>query len=217
MSTTTYVVATKTGYDMRTSGTMHYTHAVVTGDVARTWHLTEAAARKAAQKDGGTVTPVEAHQGSKAAVAKRLAAKAEVEAPKKAPAKKAPAKKAATGKLPVFEELTKGLLAPAKKAPAKEAPVKVAPAKEPKVASSSAPQGHPGHTWLRLMVQKGTSQTQTANAMGVAPMTLNRLVNGHGIPTAKVTVAFARAVDADVEQVWAEVAAYELRLALDAK
>lgn len=134
-------------------------------------------------------------------------------APVKAPAaKKAPAKAAA--KAPVKAAAAKK--APAKaavKAPAKKAPVKAAePVKRER--KSSAPKGHPGHTWLALMIKANLSQQQTADGMGVAGMTLNRLINGHGIPTAKVTVRFARAVGADVQKVWGEVAAYELAEAL---
>ena len=124
----------------------------------------------------------------------------------KAPATKAPAKKATT---PTVEPAK----APAKKAPATKAPATKAPAK-PVQQRRAAQLQHPGVMWLAYMSDAEMSQTATATAMGVAPMTLNRLVNGHGIPTAKVTVAFARAVKKDVEQVWADVCAYELALAL---
>lgn len=60
----------------------------------------------------------------------------------------------------------------------------------------------------------GLSQSEVARRMGVAPVTLNRLVNGRGIPTAKVTVAFARALDVDVRELWDAVSEYELRLAI---
>ena len=103
--------------------------------------------------------------------------------------------------------------APATKAPATKAPATKAPAK-PVQQRRAAQLQHPGVMWLAYMSDAEMSQTATATAMGVAPMTLNRLVNGHGIPTAKVTVAFARAVKKDVEQVWADVCAYELALAL---
>lgn len=82
MTSTTYVARTAltvpaTDTNTRTSGTMAYSHAVVgTKDgAAYTWHLTEAAARKAAQgRTGVTVVAVEAHQGGKATVLRRLAA-----------------------------------------------------------------------------------------------------------------------------------------------
>ena len=56
---------------------MHYTHAVVSPEGwARTWHLSEAAARKAVTADltGYKVVEVEAHPGAKATVTKRLMA-----------------------------------------------------------------------------------------------------------------------------------------------
>lgn len=75
---------------------------------------------------------------------------------------------------------------------------------------------HPGKSWLALMRAAGLSQAATAERMGVAAMTLSRLVNGHGIPTANITVAFARAVGADTEAVWSDVCTYELAVALQA-
>lgn len=50
--------------------------------------------------------------------------------------------------------------------------------------------------------------------MGVATVTLNRLINGHGIPTARVTAAFAKAMREDVHTLWQHVADYELALVL---
>lgn len=90
---------------------------------------------------------------------------------------------------------------------AKKAPAKRATKKGPV---------HPGTKWAEVLAAKGLSQTQAAKAMGVAPMTLNRLINGQGVPTAKVCVLFARATDQDVHTVWTEVANYELELAVAA-
>ena len=82
MSMTTFIVRNSTGKIIgdRTSGTMHYTHALVTKDEtgAYSWHTTEALAHSAASatyaaKQGVKVRPVEAHKGGKAAVLKRLA------------------------------------------------------------------------------------------------------------------------------------------------
>lgn len=74
MSTTYIVRVNGVITDSRTSDSMHYTHANVRKDgVAFSWHLTEAAARKAASRDGNRVVAVEAHEGGKAAVLKRLA------------------------------------------------------------------------------------------------------------------------------------------------
>jgi hypothetical protein len=98
---------------------MAYTHAVlVDGEVARSWHLTRAAAEKAAQiirnkgyAKSATVVPVEKHEGSKATVAKRLAAKTRGEErveqriaeglAKQAELTKVEAPKAASGTAPV--------------------------------------------------------------------------------------------------------------------
>jgi plasmid maintenance system antidote protein VapI len=113
--------------------------------------------------------------------------------------------------------------APAKKTPAKKTPAKVAAKVDPKAPaktvrptrkSKTPTPAHPGKTWVVLLEEKGLSQSEAARQMGVAPMTLNRLINGHGIPTAKVCVAFARVLGQDVTKVWNEVAAYELALAL---
>jgi len=73
---------------------------------------------------------------------------------------------------------------------------------------------HPGRAWLRLMQGAELSQTETARRMGVAPVTLNRLVRGRSIPTARMAVAFAKAVGANPRVVWGQVCEYELTLAL---
>lgn len=121
---------------------------------------------------------------------------------------------------------TKATKAPAKKAPAKaatkatatKATAKKAPAKK---TSGSVRKGtpvvkldHPAGDWLSILADKGMSGAAAARQMGIAPMTLNRLLNGHGIPTANICVRFARVADLDVEQVWGKVAAYELALAM---
>jgi plasmid maintenance system antidote protein VapI len=117
---------------------------------------------------------------------------------------------------------------PAKATGKKATPTKAAAAKvtepkpkaEPKPATSAAPEGHPGHTWLAILGETGLSQTQAATAMQVAPMTLNRLINGKGIPTANVTIRFAMATKKPVKPLWDEVAAWELaqaQVAFDAE
>jgi plasmid maintenance system antidote protein VapI len=118
---------------------------------------------------------------------------------KATPAKaKAPAKKSTPAK---------GKATPAKKATAK---------KDQPVLATKSGVSHPGPLWLEAMGKVGLSQTAAATEMGVAPMTLNRLINGHGIPTAKVTVAFARVTKQQPKKVWAQVCDFELALALEA-
>jgi plasmid maintenance system antidote protein VapI len=85
----------------------------------------------------------------------------------------------------------------------------------PKARSKRPPvPAHPGTEWLALIEARGTTQTAVAARMGVATVTLNRLINGHGIPTARITAAFARAMRQDVRELWQHVADYELALAL---
>lgn len=197
----TYVVRNTDGTVLasRASGTMHYTHAVVDNGngAAYSWHLTEAAARKASQSNPGTrVAPVEEHKGGKATVLKRLAQEA-TDAAKEQGKVVAHGTKTATVR------------------PAKATP-KATPAKAAKATKATGPT-HPGSHWLAVLEEANLSQTQAAKVMGVAPMTLNRLVNGQGIPTAKVTVAFAQATGQDVQAMWSEVAAYELAVVLAAK
>jgi plasmid maintenance system antidote protein VapI len=142
----------------------------------------------------GTAAPMGTNATRKVAAA----AKASTTTKAKAPAqRKAPAKAAskATTKAPA-------------KAPAKAAK---APAKRSTKASGPT---HPGAAWLTVLDTKGLSQSEAARQMGVAPMTLNRLLNGHGIPTAKVAVAFARVTEQEVKVVWQQVADYELALVL---
>jgi plasmid maintenance system antidote protein VapI len=221
MASTTYVARTANGYDTRSSDTMAYTHALLTTDDdgtnegALSWHKSEANAHSAMRtatkwnKGKMRVVPVEVHQGGKAAVERKLKAEATstVSAAAKAPAKKvtakAPAKKA-----------TKA--APAKKAAATKkaakAPAKKAAAKTTGSLAKGTPV-HPAAGWLDILADKGMSGAAAARDMGIAPMTLNRLLNGHGIPTANICVRFARVAGLDVQQVWGEVAAYELALA----
>lgn len=133
--------------------------------------------------------------------------------------------KAQHANVPVDALTGKGKAAAAKVAPTKgkAASTKAAPAKASDKATTGdlRPVGgvqHPAKVMLDLLAKAGLSQTKAATEMGVAPMTLNRLCNGHGLPTARVTVAFARAVGASPEQVWRGVCDYELAVTLrDAK
>jgi len=162
-----------------------------------------------------TTAPIEAE--AKRTTAAKPASKRSTAAVKKTAAKKAPAKttakataKRATAKKATASKAT----APAKKATAAK---KATPAKQPTLINgkvkgeSSAPAGHPGHTWHKLLKHSGTSQSAAARHMGVALMSLNRLVNGRGIPTAHMTVLFAEAVNAELEPLWAEVCQWELK------
>lgn len=93
------------------------------------------------------------------------------------------------------------------------------PKRADRVAVLESRQGvkHPGVMWLEAIQKKGLSQAQVALRMGVATMTLNRLINGHGIPTARITLAYARAMHANVTRTWQQVCDFELALALDAE
>lgn len=94
-----------------------------------------------------------------------------------------------------------------------------APAKKDQpapVLATKSGVSHPGPLWLEAMHKVGLSQTAAATEMGIAPMTLNRLINGHGIPTARVTLAFARVTKQQPKKVWAQVCDYELALAMEA-
>lgn len=87
-----------------------------------------------------------------------------------------------------------------------------------KRTSTRKPAGptHPGVQWVAILTEANLSQSEAARQMGVAPMTLNRLINGHGIPTANVTLAFARVTKQDPRALWTVVAEYELALAVAA-
>lgn len=93
---------------------------------------------------------------------------------------------------------------------------KAAPAKAASKRTQVQVPAHPGEAWLEILTEAGLSQTEAATLMGIAPMTLNRLINGKGIPTAKVTVLFAHVTSADVREIWQAVCDYELALALAA-
>jgi len=187
------------------------------------------------------VASAKAHKDAKAAatqMATKAAADMAAHAEAKAPAPKATdevkpnstpeAKKAAKAKA-IVERATKANKAAneqaAPKAPAKTAEELAADRKAAGLAKAQAnleaavAKGgpvHPGLAWRGQMFALGMTQADTAKAMGIAPMTLNRLFNGHGVPTAKVTVAFAKATGLDATELWQEVANYELALALSA-
>jgi DNA-binding XRE family transcriptional regulator len=60
------------------------------------------------------------------------------------------------------------------------------------------------------MFEAHLTQLEVARRVGVTPKTLSRIVNGHTLPSEKTTVAFAKVVEGDAEQLWAEVATYRL-------
>lgn len=205
MSTTTYIIRTNGQVtDSRASATMSYTHARVDSKgKAHTWHTAKANATKAQRSGdkGLQVVAVEAHEGGKATVLKRLAKLEELAHPveqpkadKRTAAKKATAKKATAPKAtPKAEE------APAWTASTKKLP------KATKVA-------HPVVDWRARIDAAGTNRRQVALAMGIAPMSFYRLLDGDPkvIPSAKMTAAFARAMGADVYELWTAVCDYEL-------
>lgn len=207
--TTTYVarINNAKGFETRASDTARYTHVTVSGEAGNEgvfqWHKTEATAHKVARSNPGVrVVPVETYEGTKATVEKRLTESAPM----------------TTDELADVIEKVQAEAKPAKKAPAKKeaAPKKERPAAAQGTMKTKSGVQHPGALWVKLLEEKELSQTKTAQTMGVAPMTLNRLINGHGIPTAKVTIAFARATDSDVKELWQQVADFELALALEA-
>lgn len=73
---------------------------------------------------------------------------------------------------------------------------------------------HPGTVWKKDIEAKGLSRLQVAKAMGVAPMSLHRVCEGEGIPTAEMTVRYARATGQEEATVWEAVQAYALQVAL---
>lgn len=218
-ATYTYLVRNAQGdiVGSRTSATMAYTHAVLvtnkTGAKVMSWHLTQAAATREQRSrwaKTGKVVAVEAHQGAKATVLARLAKAAQADAADKADVAKAT--KAAT-KAP----------AKATKAPAKAA-TKEAPATKLHQSKGVA-QGavlevggvaHPGLDWQARMDAKGWNHMVTAEAMGVAPMTLGRVARAQASPSVALTVKFAKAMGVAPTTLWKAVADFDLAVALEA-
>lgn len=162
--------------------------------------------------------------------AKTTAPAAEKKAPAKAPSSTRPL---VNGAGEAVVQTPKAPSTRAKKAAAKPAPAK-APAKAAAAKAKPAPKAaakkdgkpapvlatksgvpHPGTLWRALLDQQGMTRMACAKEMGVAPMTLHRYMEGQGIPTAKVTVAFARVTKQNVKKVWAQVCDYELALVLE--
>lgn len=81
-----------------------------------------------------------------------------------------------------------------------------------KKAASSV---HPGTVWKKQIEDKGLTRLAVAKAMGVAPMSLHRVCEAEGIPSAEMTVRYARATGQEESTVWAEVAQYALQTAME--
>lgn len=73
---------------------------------------------------------------------------------------------------------------------------------------------HPGVTWRQNIEESGLTQAEVARRMGVSQKHLNKIVNGHAVPTATASVAFAEAVEVDAAAVWKRATDYLLALAL---
>lgn len=71
---------------------------------------------------------------------------------------------------------------------------------------------HPGHHWLDLMDDMGTTQADVARAIGVSAKHLNQVVRGHALPSPALTVAFAGHLGVDAMALWHAVADYQLAL-----
>lgn len=166
-----------------------------TGTTAPTFE--EAAAKAPASIVKGNVGPKE-RAAANAADRKAKAPAKPAAAKGKAPAKPAAAKPAAKGK-----------------AAAKPAAKGKAPAKPTTVLATKSGVSHPGPLWKALLEEKGMTRMACAKEMGVAPMTLHRYLEGNGIPTARVTVEFARVSGLNVKKAWAQVCDYELALVLE--
>lgn len=103
------------------------------------------------------------------------------------------------------------------KATSKASPKAETTAPKAPVLTTKSGVPHPCTEWTALIAKAGLTQTGCAKAMGVAPMTMSRLMRGHGIPTANITIKFCEATGANLTKTWRHVADYELALALDAQ
>lgn len=73
---------------------------------------------------------------------------------------------------------------------------------------------HPGELWAEAITEAGRTQRDVARQVGCSDKHLSRIINGRALPSAVLTVAFARALDLPVELMWNLCAKYQLDLAL---
>lgn len=76
---------------------------------------------------------------------------------------------------------------------------------------------HPGLKWSEALNAAGLSQAYAAQQLTVSTKHLNRILNGHALPSAALTVRFADLVGTSARLLWRMRCDYELDLVLGAE
>ena len=76
------------------------------------------------------------------------------------------------------------------------------------------PTVHPGHRWAEIIEESGHAQRLIARELGISEKHLSRIVHGRALPSAQLTVAFAKLMGVKPEGLWHVRTQYELNRAL---
>ena len=74
---------------------------------------------------------------------------------------------------------------------------------------------HPGPELRKMIEKTGDRQAAVARGVGVTTKHLNRILQGHALPSVTLAIELSRYLDADPHEVWRLVADYQLDQALN--
>lgn len=75
---------------------------------------------------------------------------------------------------------------------------------------------HPGLAWAEALHAAGMTDVEAARRSGTSVRHLTRVLTGHALPSAALTVRFAEVVETSPRLLWQLKSNYELALALGA-
>lgn len=93
---------------------------------------------------------------------------------------------------------------------ARAVPVPIHNTAQCSVTLCSVPHHHPGHHWQEALNQKTlpVSQAALARRIGISSKHLNQILHGRALPSVKVTIKFATALDVSAARLWRAQADY---------
>lgn len=76
---------------------------------------------------------------------------------------------------------------------------------------------HPGIHWAEAIADSGRTQRDVAADMGISEKHMSQICRGRALPSADLTVAFARVTGVPLQMFWNLACNYRLALALEKK
>ena len=73
---------------------------------------------------------------------------------------------------------------------------------------------HPGSRWRRLIFEARLTQGEVAERIGISAKALSQIINGKTVPGPDTTARFAEVVGKHPAKLWADVATYQLAIAM---